>query len=511
MNIFDMFSSNAPRRNKFDLSHEKKLTLNMGDLVPVLAQEVLPGDSFRVNAELMARVAPMLAPMLHRVRIYVHFHFVPYRLIWKEWEDFRTGGRDGLAQPVAPYIMYPTAHGGGAGTMYHGKGSVADYFGLPTSQTDYVSGLPPVNQKQINALPFRAYALIYDQLYRDQNVEPELVISKDSGQDNEVGMIMRKRAWEKDYFTSCLPNAQRGPEVSMPMNVNYTSTSQVKDAIGGGNAADGNLTATNGLIQSATGPQNVRVENIDQVSVTINDLRKAARLQEFFEKMARGGARYVEYLKQVFGVRSSDSRLQRVEFLGGGVQPLVVSEVLSTYTNVTDSIPQGNMTGHGISVGSSNGFTRTFEEDGIIIGLVSVLPTTAYQQGIHRMWERKTKFDYFTPDFAHIGEQEVKSDELYFNPDESAPTNPTFGYQSRYAEYKYQQSTVHGDFRDNMAYWHMGRIFSAKPVLNANFIKSDPTTRVFAVTDPAYHHVYLQMHFNISALRPMPYFGIPGL
>lgn len=219
----------------------------------------------------------------------------------------------------------------------------------------------------------------------------------------------------------------------------------------------------------------------------------------------------MEQILSHFGVVLGDYRAARPVYLGGGMSPIVVSEVLSTYTNTTDQIPQGNMSGHGISVGNQNGFKQGFNEHGFIIGIMSVLPKTAYQQGINRLWTRATKLDYYWPEFAHLGEQEVKNHEVYYDPADTVNNDKVFGYQSRYAEYKYQPSSVHGNFKDNMSFWTMGRIFESRPGLNQSFVESDPTTRVFAVTDPSEHHLYCQLYNAVSALRPMPYFGTPRL
>ncbi|AZL83022.1 major capsid protein [Apis mellifera associated microvirus 36] len=511
MNLFNQVQIRRPKRNKFDLSHEKKLSFNMGDLIPIMCQEIIPGDNFRVNTETFMRLAPMIAPVMHRVNVYTHYFFVPTRIIWDEFQDFITGGREGTSMPISPFF--------GQSTVENARGSLLDYMGLPL----WPSGSS--NDTQISVLPLRAYQTVWDEYFRDQNLTPSLDISKASGvmpADAELFKLLelRKRAWEKDYFTSALPWSQRGNEILLPMTpeVNYRPTSDVyyEDGtqannsswgIGEGPAGeDGKIVPTPGanILQ-------MRIENIDSidnVTTTINDLRRAVRLQEWLEKNARGGARYIEQILHHFGVTSSDARLQRPEYLGGGKQPVVISEVLQT--SETLSTPQGTMAGHGVSAGTSNGFNRSFEEHGYVIGVMSVLPRTAYQDGVNKMWSRTDKFDYFWPELANIGEQEVKIKELYLNPT-GAQTNDTFGYQSRYAEYKYMPSTVHGDFRTNLDYWHMGRKFSTEPVLNEDFITADPTHRIFAVTDPDEHKLYCQLYHRIDALRPMPYFGTPTL
>lgn len=523
MSIFTSIRGRKPRKNKFDLSHERKFSFKMGRLTPILVQDVVPGDKFRVNSEVFLRMAPMLAPIMHRVNVFTHYFFVPNRLIWDEWEDFITGGREGDANPVAPYVSTANmAQGFGV------KGTLWDFMGLPLIP----NGSTP-NDVPVSVLPFRAYQTIYNEYYRDQNVSEEIEISKASGEVTDGSEIIRlmstrRRAWEKDYFTSALPWAQRGGDVNLPFegeaSVNYLQTSRLRNADGSPMATgNGNLSGVEqgpggtviGTGDPITGTPG-RVENIDSIdidgtSVNINELRRSVRLQEWLEKNARGGARYVEQILSHFGVRSSDARLQRPEYLGGGKQPVQISEVLSTFQEDTGN-PQGNMSGHGISVGGKNGFKRFFEEHGYVIGLISVLPKTAYQQGIPRHMSRFDRFDYYWPEFAQIGEQEIKNKEVFYDETTlSTYAEETFGYQSRYAEYKYNQSTVHGEMRDTLAFWHMGRIFENPPVLNEAFMMSDPTTRIFSIQDPSSEHLYCQLYNKVDAIRPMPYFGTPTL
>lgn len=529
MSMFDKVKFFAPKKNKFDLSHERKLTFNMGELIPILKQDVVPGDKFRVSTETFIRFQPLLAPMMHRVNVYVHYFFVPNRLVWNEWEDFITGGKNGTAEPVFPFIQIDNIN-----KAFWGIGKLPDYFGIPTVDPA-VNVINPLN---VSALPFRAYQMIYNEYYRDQNLSDPIEFSLDSGYIVGAEMnrlvTMRHRAWEKDYFTSCLPWAQRGSEVLIPIagvarsadgDIDYGPISAVIDTI------DGTRTGAEALMADATPglegnletyntgtARNARIENIDEVRVrnaetTVREFRLAERLQMWLEKMATGGARYVEQMLVMFGVRSSDARLQRPEYLGGGMAPVSVSEVLSTFQDPSgDGNPQGNMAGHGISVGKSNGFRRFFEEHGTVIGIMSVLPKTAYQNGINRHWQKFDRFDYFWPDFAHIGEQAVLNNELFYNPGETPSIGvDTFGYQARYSEYKYEPSTVHGDFRDNLSFWHMGRIFETRPNLNESFVMSDPTTRVFAVTEENSDHLLCQIYNRVDAIRPMPYFGTPKL
>jgi len=512
MNLFQKVRIIKPRLNKFDLSHEKKMSMQMGDLIPILCQEVVPGDKFRVNSEVLMRFAPMLAPVMHRMNVTTHYFFVPNRLIWDEWEDFITGGRLGTSAPVAPYIVPLTANK----TSYY-KGTLADYLGLPLNNDSNMDNV--INH---SALPFRAYQLVWDEYYRDQNLAASLDISKASGSVTGTELaklyVLRKRAWEKDYFTSCLPWAQRGGAVGTPITGDVgpgtLRTGDVrKDS--DDTLATGDLTANIGVMKAGADDAYADIigaGDLDNASVDINELRRSVRLQEWLEKNARAGGRYIEQLLAHFGVISSDARLQRPEYLGGAKNPVVISEVLSTFQTEAEGLPQGNMAGHGISVGANNGFSKRFEEHGFIIGMMSVLPRTAYQQGMARMWSRFDKFDYFWPEFANIGEQEVKNKEIYVNWNATSDEpEGTFGYQSRYAEYKYAPSTVHGDMRDNLSFWQMARIFDDVPVLNEAFVTSDPTQRIFAVTDETVHKLYCQIYQKVDALRPMPYFGTPSL
>lgn len=525
MSIFSKISARRPKKNKFDLSHERKMSIPMGKLVPILVQDAVPGDSFRVSSEIFLRMAPLLAPIMHRINVYTHYFFVPNRLVWNEWEDFITGGKNGSAQPVAPYFKPgPT----GTSQGLYKPGTLFDYMGLPT--LDPADN--PADYPKVSSIPFRAYQLIYNEYYRDQNLSDPIDIPLTSGEENDFNRLvtLRNRAWEKDYFTSALPWAQRGGEVEVPFgataDVNYSEVSTVKNPDGTLMDFEGYLGTTSGafglpgeLYGGKTNPQNyqgqARIENIDSIDIdgspiNINDLRRSAKLQEWLEKNARGGARYIEQILSHFGVKSSDARLQRPEYLGGGRQPVSISEVLQTYQDEeVQSNPLGTMGGHGVSVGRSNGFKSFFEEHGYVIGIMSVLPKSAYQQGIPRHYSRETKFDYFWPEFAHIGEQEIKNKELFVSQTIDPKNEETFGYAPRYSEYKYMPSTVHGQMRKSLAYWHLGRVFDNQPVLNENFVqtKTDDFTRIFAVEDD--EHMYVQLYNKIDALRPMPYFGTP--
>lgn len=501
--LFQSIRIKRPRFNAFDLGHEKKLSCNMGELIPILLQEVVPGDKFRGSSEMLLRMAPMVAPVMHRVNVYTHYFFVPNRLVWANWESFITGGATGNEAPVFPRMIIENAT-----KAQFNVGTLADYMGVPTP--DQVAAW--VNSTYVNPLPFRAYQLIYNEYYRDQTLQPEIAVTNNDTVDPAEQILLttlRNRAWEKDYFTSCLPWAQRGGDVDLPIDntVSYDTTSTYKLAAGGvpsGGAAT--HSGTGDLLDSLNAA--TRVENIDEVtsSITVNELRRSIKLQEWLEKNATAGGRYTEQILAHFGIRVPDFRLMRPEYIGGGKSPVVISEVLNTTGTAT--APQGSMAGHGVSVGNTHGFNYSAAEHGWIIGIMSVLPRTAYQQGLPRHFSKFDKFDYYWPEFANIGEQQVLNSEVYFPFTEAGAPASQFGYQSRYAEYKFGNSQVHGDFRASLYHWHMGRIFASAPALNASFIESNPTNRIFAVVDSS-DKLYVQIYNDVKAIRPMPMFGTP--
>lgn len=515
--LLDRIQLTAPKKNSFDLSAEKKMSVNMAKLYPILVQDVIPGDRFKVSTEILARAAPMLAPIFHKVDVTTHYFFVPNRIVWNDWEAFITGGEDGNELPNFPKMAFSEANKAEAGIK-----TLADYMGIPTiDPADTVT-----NQALVSCLPFRAYQTIYNEYYRDQNLTEKIVFGLGSTvpalETTELATL-RTRAWEKDYFTSALPWAQRGGDVSLPIENSYSP--QYLDQARSSVLQAGSIqapTASGDLNSVGTASLPTQLINlepqqtIDSTSVTINELRKATALQRWLEKSARGGSRYAEQLLSFWGVRSSDARLQRPEYLGGGKSNLQISEVLSTVPtaiSATDPLgPQGNMAGHGISMGKSNSFTKSFEEHGYIIGIMSILPRTGYQQGIEKHWLKFDKFDFPWPQFAQLGEQEIIDSELYHDytgVDQSG--EETFGYQSRYAEYKFKQNTTHGDMRGNLDFWHLNRIFTAKPNLNTFFVEADPDTRIWPAELPSEDHFYIQLYNKVKVLRALPYFNNPNI
>jgi len=502
-NLFNSIQLNRPKKNAFDLSHDVKLSARMGNITPILVQECIPGDNFKIGCESLIRFAPLTAPVMHRMDVTMHYFFVPNRILWDNWEKFITDANSGLS---LPYIRLTSW----SGWESNGYNKFLDYMGVPPVPS---TGAFDFN---INALPMAAYQCIYNEYYRDQNLVAPVPYKLTDGTNNgNVAELfkLRKRAWEHDYFTSCLPFAQKGAAVDIPLGaVSGEGEVFVNNATAGTNL-DGTPYNIDVDYNTSSLPgvgANQLFTSIDDLQVeptTINDLRRAFRLQEWLERNARGGTRYIESILSHFGVWSSDKRLQRPEYITGVKSPVIISEVLNT-TGADGGLPQGNLAGHGISVSSGKYGTYNVEEHGYIIGVMSIMPKTAYQQGIPRTYSKFDALDYFWPAFANIGEQEVKVQELYAF---TANAQETFGYVPRYAEYKFNPSRVAGDFRTTLDYWHLGRIFATEPTLSQEFIECAPedVDRIFAVDDPDFDNLYCHVYNKINALRLMPKFGNP--
>lgn len=513
MSIFSRVPVNKVKKNKFNLTHTKHLTFNMGDIIPIYVDEVLPGDTFRYNLEHIIRLMPLATPVFEMLDVVIDCFYVPNRLVMEDWNDFITGGEDQEDETNYPMFSFSGADDDLYDTMV--EGTLYDYMGLPL----------PVDTEDIylefSQLPFRGYQLIVNEYYRDIDLQTALDIPFDSvnittvaSADKATLMTLRQRCKRKDYFTSARPEPQKGEEVGIPVEFEYKDISLLRED-------DGSITATSenlvNLISNGTlgiGAANPgRIENLEEegVSVSINELRNAIVLQQYYELMSRIGGRINEWLLGVFGVRPQDSRLQRPEYLGGARTPISVSEVLQT--SETSGDPLGTYAGHGVSVGAKAGFQYTFPEHGFVFVLMSVIPGQGYSQGMDKMWFRSDRFDYYHPQFANLGEQEITMKELFYDTDNSGDNDATFGYAPKYAEYKWKRNTLHGEMRSSMNNWHMQEELASAPTLNQTFIQFDETTlrRCFADTSADTNKLYAQILNKVSALRPMPYFGVPGI
>lgn len=501
-NVFQSTPIRRIRRNSFDLSHDVKFSGTMGKLIPTLVQEVLPGDSFKINSENLIRFAPMVSPVMHSIKCFTHYFYIPNRIIWDKWEEFISPDLSKSVPPAFPYLDFQAGF-----WDLTSKGSLSDYLGLPVAQS------PSGFDIRISPLIFAAYQKVYNEYYRDQNLISEIDIDLTAGDNNAKWRplgTLRTRAWMHDYFTAALPFQQKGPAVGLPV-----SWSEHFEVYAQSSSATSDITLTGSPVNVAVGQKNNSGQingklyadpTTSPTSTTISDLRLAMRLQEWFELAARGGSRYVEQLKTFWNVSSSDKRMNRPEFLGGTRVPVVISEVLQTSSS-DGTTPQGTMAGHAISGSYGNTIRYRAEEHGFIIGIMSVMPNTAYQQGIHRMWNRESWEDYAWPQFAHLSEQPILNKEIYLAND--GKNDDTFGFIPRYSEYRYTPSRVAGEFRDTLAFWHLGRQFSNRPLLNQEFVECTPSNRIFAVTtgDNLWCHTY----HKIRVKRALPQYGVPTL
>lgn len=546
--------SDAPamymKRTKFDRSHVYKTTFNSGKLIPVFIDEVLPGDTTRMSINYFARLATPIKPIMDNIYLDWFFFFVPNRLVWEHWQNFCFEQED--PDDSTDYVIPTVSATGNSENAY--IGSLWDYFGLPVNTSGNLSG--------INALPFRGVYLIWNEWFRDENLQKSVKIQK--GDTNEVldstrasdqpswvfssgtnifpGLACPPRGKRHDYFTSALPWTQKGPGVSVGLAgtapIQGTATLTMPNGVAVYTTGDSDFLANmpgtlnkagkEELYQTSTyigvraGTGNTSVSgvssngwfaNLDESSIfTINSLRTAFQMQKFYERLARGGSRYTEVLRSFFGVVSPDARLQRPEFLGSFTKMVNVNPIAQT-SATDDTSPQGNLSAYGVTAAKFHGFTKSFVEHGYIFGFVCARADLTYQQGINKMWLRSTVYDFYWPTFAHLGEQAIELREIYAQGSEADTT--VFGYQERYAEYRYKPSQITGKFRSSVVNgsldkWHLSQFFNNAPTLNEEFIvENPPIERIIAV--PSEPEFLLDVGFRYTTVRPMPMFGTPGL
>jgi len=543
---FSRVKLTRPTKSTFDLTHDKRLSTRMGRLTPVLIQEALPSDYFSGSSEMLVRLAPLLAPIYDQIQVYVHFFFVPCRLLWQDWEEFITGGRlgvgiDPVAAPIPPYINIGDALA--ENPNYFAESRLPDYLGCPIWPFDGDIA-DDYEVCQLDVMPFAAYQCIIRDYYRDRNFAADSLWDylpmPSSFQTNFVQLLtIGTRNYKHDYFTSALPFTQRGVEVLMPLagtgSVTYYDQSRVVDDGGGlttlqplGTQDPGIGPDTFGL-GAGTGSPNyqnsARIENIDEVTldssdISINDFRSAYALQVWLERNAIAGSRYVESNVAHFGDDprlKQDARLQRAEYICGGRIPVKISEVVSTAfsSDGSDVVPLANMGGHGVTYGNTNQFKYFCPEHGFIIGILSIMNPPSYHQGLPRMFVRKTFLDYPWPTFAKLGEQQVNKFEIYAdaaNMTEAVDGSfPMFGYQSRYSDWKYAVNSNHGSFHSTLMFWTLTREFADSPELGYDFNLFDINVqnRIFAVNQEV-DNFWLYIHNKVSVKRPLPYFGTPN-
>lgn len=533
-------------RSKFNRNHSFKTSFNVGDVVPFYVDEVLPGDTFQLKTSLVARMQTLITPMMDNIYLDTYFFFVPNRLTWNHWKEFNGENTQSAWYPSVEYsvpqLTAPATSGWSIGTL-------ADYFGIPT-------GVPNLS---VNALPFRAYALIMNEWFRDENLSDPLSVPVDDATvvgvntgnyitDVAKGGLPFKAAKYHDYFTSCLPAPQKGPDVTIPVadignapvvplssNVPTSLfTGQAYNAVrpdgssfsGSGtygigfNLADGSQVDFGG--SSAGVPTNRTVisnlwavQSGSAAAATINQLRLAFQIQKLYERDARGGTRYIEILKSHFGVTSPDARLQRPEYLGGNRIPININQVVQSSATATEGTPLGDTAAFSLTTDTHGDFIKSFVEHGFIIGLMVARYDHTYQQGLERFWSRKDRFDYYWPVFANIGEQAVLNKEIFAQGNEK--DDEVFGYQEAWADYRYKPSRVTGEMRSSaptsLDVWHLADEYTQLPTLSDSWIREDKSNvdRVLAVTSSVSNQMFADIYVQCEATRPMPVYSIPGL
>ena len=549
------------RRSTFDRSHSLKTSFNVGDIVPFFVDEVLPGDTFNVDTSKVVRLQTLLTPVMDNIYLDTYFFFVPNRLTWSHWKQFNGENTESAWIPQTEYeIPQITAPASGGWSV----GTIADYLGVPT-------GVPNLS---VSALPFRAYALVMNEWFRDENLSDPLVVPVDDATVAGVntgtfvtdvckGGLPYKAAKYHDYFTSCLPSPQKGPDVTIPVAeagnyavvgngkpLGWTDGSHVASAVPfvsnvsgfdrgvsfgplvGSTVAN---TLTFDITKNAGVPTQaqlgddlsnsglIAVASGNAAAATINQLRMAFQIQKLYEKDARGGSRYIEILKSHFGVTSPDARLQRPEYLGGNRVPININQVVQQSATASGETAQGTVTGMSVTTDTHSDFTKSFTEHGFVIGVMVARYDHTYQQGLERFWSRKDRFDYYWPVFANIGEQAVKNKEIYAQgpaQKDSAGNvidDQVFGYQEAWADYRYKPSRVTGEMRSQYAQsldvWHLADDYTALPALSDSWIREDKTNvdRVLAVTSSVSNQLFADIYIKNRTTRPMPMYSIPGL